>query len=46
MWVVSYQWVQEANLAWRKRNAQLRAREEAERQKTLWAMWEPAGRSP
>jgi len=35
----------EANLAWRKRNATMRAREEAERQKTIWAMWQPAGGS-
>lgn len=35
----------EANLAWRKRHVMLRAREEAERQKTIWQMWEPAGGS-
>ena len=37
--------LQEASIAWRKRQAQIRDRENAERQRALWQMWEPAAGS-
>ena len=37
--------LQEADLAWKKRQAMVIARESAERRKAIWEMWEPAGGS-
>lgn len=37
--------MQEAALAWRKRQSLIIARETAEKRKALWEMWEPAGGS-